>query len=281
MNMKTILKSVVPAFGVGAIMVAFSSRSLEQEGAFAFEPNPGALAKSPYGRTVGMALQGPVNRFWDRGIGATEQRAELLEGSRPDQKLFNWVTNLREDKTEGRAPDELAETYKDHTFSLIEKKLELAWRMDPRNFGNYAIYQMFLWEGFNSEVFESQFEVRELSLATLNASLADEGSPVSLLTAAQAAYDLVFEARTSKTQDQQESYNDITTYSELLPQIVADYDSLVSGMKSDGRWADFSEVKKGEFGARRDYLGVLLDETRIVVEKLTQTEEKLKEGSQS
>ena len=282
MNLKIdTVKFVAPALIGGALMVAFSSPSLENEGAFNYKPNPGAMARSPYGRTVGMALQGPVNRFWDRGVGSVEGKAEMLDGSRPDEKLFNFLTELREEKSDGRAPKELRDVYQDYAMARIEKKLEMAWNMDPRNFGNYAIYQMFLWEGFNRKQFEPKLSVRDLSLATLEASLADRESPVSLLTAAQASYDLIFEARTSKTQDEDESIQDINTYSKVLPQIISDYDDMVVAMKSDGRWDQFSEVKRAEFAGRRTYLEKLNNETEMVVEKLTKKNDSNKGGSQS
>lgn len=275
-------KVAVPVFIAGAAMMAFSSRSLEEKGAFVYEPNPGALAKSPFGRTVGMALQGPINRFWGRGISPTESRTELLDGNRPDEKLFNLVTRLREDKLDAVPPKELRETYKDYSFERIERKLELAWKMDPRNYGNYAIYQMFLWEGFNHKIFEPQYEVQELSLATLETCLQDEGNPVSLLTAGQAAYDLVFDARTSDKQTQEEAIQNIGIYSQVLPSILDDFDSLVAEMKENGRWNNFSEVKKAEFQDRRNYLETLNRETQGVVERLTSVSPNLvKGGTQS
>lgn len=275
------LKFVAPAFVVGVLIVAFSSQSLKREGKLDYEPNPGALAKSPFGRTIGMALQGPITRFWDRGVGSIEARAELTEGNRVDEKLFDWVTKMRETKTDGKPPEELEEIYQDYAMARIEKKLALAWKMDPRNYANYAIYQMFLWEGFASTMIESEIPVRAMSLQTLETSLTDEGSPLSLLTAAQASYDLVFAARTSKQQSPEEISKDIDTYGKLLPEIVQDYEEMVVAMKADGRWDLFSEAKKKDFGARKHYLDHLSRETKTVMENLTHNEEMKKGGRNS
>ena len=251
--------------------MAFSFPSLEKGGHLEFEPNPLAMQKSPFGRTVGLALQGPITRFWDRGVGSIEATAELTEGDRPDQKLFDWITMMREDKTRGKAPKELKEQYKDYAMARIEKKLAAAWKMDPRNFGNYAIYQMFVWEGFASKMIESDIKIRDLSLQTLDASLSDKESPLSLLTAAQASYDLVFAARTSKVQDPKEATADIYTYSKKLADILEDYDGMVANMKVDGRWQEFSEAKKIEFHDRKRYLEHLNSETRDVLKSLSQS----------
>ena len=274
MNLKAdTMKFVAPVFVAGVVIVALSSPSLEKEGAFEFEPNPGALAKSPFGRTVGMALQGPITRFWDRGVGSIEAKPELTDGSRPDEKLFDWVTKMREAKVDGKPPEEMKAFYKEYAMARIEKKLAVAWKMDPRNFANYAIYQMFLWEGFASEMVEPEMKVRELSLKTLETSLSDEESPLSLLTAAQAAYDLVFAARTSKVQEQREATQDIYTYSKMIPEILEDYDGMVAMMKTDGRWEQFSEAKRSEFTSRKVYLEHLKEETKTVLKTLTNIEE--------
>lgn len=272
------IRFVTPVFAVGVCLVAFSSSSLREGGHFDFEPNPGALAKSSFGRTVGMALQGPITKFWDRGVGTIEKRTELVAGSRVDEKLFNWVTELRENKSDVRMPGVLGDEYQDYAMARIEKKLSLAWKMDPRNFGNYSIYQMFLWEGFNNEVIEPQMSSRELSLTTLRVSLSDQESPLSLLTAGQAAYDIVFAARTSKNQTPREISEDIKTYSMLLPEILNDFEGVVVAMQSDGRWDQFSEVKKAEFEHRKEYLEHLNKETQTVMESLSKNEERLEGG---
>ena len=177
-----------------------------------------------------------------------------------------------------RMPGVLGDEYQDYAMARIEKKLSLAWKMDPRNFGNYSIYQMFLWEGFNNEVIEPQMSSRELSLTTLRVSLSDQESPLSLLTAGQAAYDIVFAARTSKNQTPREISEDIKTYSMLLPEILNDFEGVVVAMQSDGRWDQFSEVKKAEFEHRKEYLEHLNKETQTVMESLSKNEERLEGG---
>ena len=269
------IKFVAPVFLVGAVLVAATLPSLKKGDQLQYQPNPLALEKSPYGRTVGMALQGPITRFWDRGVGSIEKRQEVVESKRPDEKLFKLVTDLREAKTELGTPDDLGDDYSNYAMARIEKKLSLAWKMDPRNFSNYAIYQMFLWERFNENVIDEDMGVRELSMKTLETSLSDQGSPLSLLTAGQAAYDIIFAARTSKTQEPQQAHADIKTYSKLLPEILDNYEKVVSEMQVDGRWASYSEAKKMEFGQRKTYLETLNKETKTVVESLTQTENKV------
>lgn len=282
MNIKLdTVKFAAPLLLVGGVLVGLTYPSLENSGSLSYQPNPGALAKSPFGRTIGMALQGPITRFWDLGVGSIEGSQELTEATRPDEKLFNFVSELRDAKSEAAVPTELDEDYRDYAMARIEKKLSFAWEMDPRNFANYAIYQMFLWEGFNDGVIEGEMEVRELSLQTLESSLADKDSPLSLLTAGQAAYDLVFAARTAKEQSAQESFEDIDSYGQMLPEILANYEDMVTQMQADGRWDQFSEAKKSEFTDRRNYLEHLNNETRTVLDQLTNSQQLQKGGRNS
>lgn len=256
-----------PLLLLGVFCTAGTQSALEKSGRMHYQPNPGALARSPFGRTVGMALQGPITKFWDRGVGSVIDDQEDVEGSRPDQKLFNWVNDMRDAKTDVAEESKLYHEHRSHIMARIEKKLALAWDMDPRNYANYAIYQMFLWENFSSDVIESEHSVRDLSLATLEASLADEDSPISLLTAGQATYDLVFAARTSTDQNPSQASQDIKTYSELLPDLIGRYEGLVAEMKADGRWDKFSEVKRLEFGWRKNYLEKLKEDTDLYISR--------------
>jgi hypothetical protein len=139
--------------------------------------------------------------------------------------------------------------------------------MDPRNFANYAIYQMFVWEGFSKGLVESKYQPRELSLRTLEICKADEKSPMSVLTAGQAAYDIVFTARLSKEQPIEERLADIEKYGRMLPEFINEFDELVAEMKADGSWDKLSAVKQEEFFAREAYLQKLNRETRDVFEK--------------
>lgn len=259
---------IASLFLVGVTVAAISQAKVASQGALSYEPNPAALQRSPYGRTIGMALQGPVNRFWDRGIGGVEESFELEEVSSPHQKLFNHIAKMQQGKAETQGLFSRSKKYQKHAMGKVEEKLSLAWRFDPRNFGNYAIYQTFLWEDFSGEAYTAEMTARELSMKTLALSLQDERSPTSLLTAAQASYDIVFDARLDKKMSPEQRAQYIAEYGESLQNVIRRYELLVAEMKADGSWQEFSPVKIEEFEQRKIYLDHLSRETEKVTQEL-------------
>lgn len=253
---------------VGVTTAAISQSGIAAKGALSYEPNPAALQRSPYGRTIGMALQGPVNRFWDRGIGSMEASLKLEEASRPDQKLFNHIAVMQQGKADTKGLYSRSKKYQQHMMGKIEEKLSLAWRFDPRNFGNYAIYQTFLWEDFSGDAFVAEMTARELSLKTLDFSLQDKRSPTSLLTAGQASYDIVFDSRLDQSLPAEKRAADIKKYGQFLKEVIDRYEALVAEMKSDGSWDAFSPAKMEEFHQRKVYLDHLSRETKRVSQEL-------------
>lgn len=253
---------------VGVTTAAISQSGIASKGALSYEPNPAALQRSPYGRTIGMALQGPVTRFWDRGIGSMEETLKLEEASRPDQRLFNHIAEMQQGKADTKGLYNRSKKYQQHMMGKVEQKLSLAWKFDPRNFGNYAIYQTFLWEDFSGDTFAAAMTSRELSLKTLELALKDERSPTSLLTAGQASYDIVFDARLDEEMSQEDRAANIEQYGQSLKDVIERYEGLVAEMKADGTWNKFSPVKIDEFQQRKVYLDNLNRETKKVAHEL-------------
>ena len=253
---------------LGLVLVMVSGSSLSQRGLFEFEPNPGALAGSPFGRTIGIGMQGPVMRVWDRGLGGIEGRADRSKGGLLG-KLFNHITVLGEAKSAVGDDLERDEDYKRFALAKIENRLERAWKMDPRNFANYALYQMFLFEDFSDGIVEKKMSMREMSLATLDACEVDRGSPVTTLTAAQASYDLVFDAWTSPDLTLGEKQVRIGQYTEKLENLLADYNASVSEWKRNGRWDELSEPRKEDFQLYTERLKFMLKDSRERLEQAT------------
>ena len=252
---------------LGLVVVAVSRPSLSQQGLFEFEPNPGALAGSPFGRTIGIGMQGPVLRVWDRGLGGMEGRADRAEGGLIGG-LFNHVTALGERKAAIGDTLERSKDYERFALAKVEHRLERAWKMDPRNFANYALYQMFLFEDFSGGMVEKKMSMREMSLATLDACEVDQGSPVTTLTAAQASYDLVFDAWTSPEMTLDEKQVQIRQYTEKLENLLTEYKALVAEWKENGRWDDLSTPRKEDFQLYIERLSFMQQDSR---QKLEQT----------
>ncbi|MEM9079761.1 MAG: hypothetical protein AAGC74_03610 [Verrucomicrobiota bacterium] len=249
----------------GVALAGLGFQAVQSGPGLDFEPNIGSLKGSPYGRTVGLALQGPVVRFLDKGI----CRVEATESEDSKGRLYKFLTELKQGKDDVGSRMGMSRGHEDFVYKEIERKLELAWEMDPRNYSNYAIYQMFLYESFANKGRVGAEASRALSLATLQACLADEGSPLSLLTGAQAAFDLVLTG-SAHTEAFEGGAGEVEEYSKLLPQFLESYERLVVQMQEDGRWNELSEIRQTEFEQRRLFLERLSLETENFLRGMNQ-----------
>ncbi|MDP0490559.1 MAG: hypothetical protein Q7Q71_05875 [Verrucomicrobiota bacterium JB023] len=263
---------------LGALLCSFGHHSISDTGLLEKKPNVACLKGSPYGRTLGLALQGPIVKFWDRGVGAVEESA--LASADEKRSFGDWLAALNEKRSKAADHRPVSPVQERHAMAKIEKRLALAWQMDPRNYSNYAIYQMFLFESFNEFGVTGARACRELSQATIQSCLSDQENPYSMLTGAQAAYDLVVTGAIF-----QEAFeggaSELLSYGHYVPRFLSEYEQVVSDMKANGSWANISSYRQEEMEARAAYLYKLNDDAQNLLRRVTQTSTLEKGGHSS
>ena len=67
MSKSKIIALQLVLLAIGTVAWAWQSRSFQQDGKLAHEPNLLHLKRSPFGRTLALAMRGPVDVYWHRG----------------------------------------------------------------------------------------------------------------------------------------------------------------------------------------------------------------------
>lgn len=122
---------------------------LRDAGKLDMVPNIAAIGRSPYGKTLAMAIQGPVDAYWHKGrephhdhgpqtgvedeAGALGRAKEFLEGM--EAAVVNPNT-----------PYGQSVAHEKYLHRQIEKKLEVAYWLDPGNYANFNALALFLSE---------------------------------------------------------------------------------------------------------------------------------------
>ena len=156
------MKSLKPSHvivALGATVVALWGGQvvrMQDQGVFDFTPNPAALGGSPYGRTLAMVVQGPVDRYWHGGAepghvhgpecnhehGAVEEtHADGLIG-----RVVEMVAHLDLVVQQRNTPREQTQAHVRYLRRQIERKLETAYWLDPGNYANFNALMLFLSE---------------------------------------------------------------------------------------------------------------------------------------
>lgn len=224
--------------GVG-LWAGFSVR-FDAEDRFAYEPNPGCVKGSPYGKVLALAMQGPIDFYWHKGQ-SHEHVETLQEGAAHDENCTGCAHHSHHDhgaaakqepehaegcgcgahgdhppvvhdapsepwhtlaknqikkmsaaahrKTDGKP---LSPAHEKYLQSVTEDKLRLAYELDPTNYTNYGNYHLFIATTTYGKAGRDDQKAVELAEKTLAACKKDRVDPASWITAASAAYNIIF-----------------------------------------------------------------------------------------
>lgn len=199
---------------IGFALWAGAAGKLAGSGAFNFQPNPLGLKNSPYGQVIAMAVQAPMDQdfhssFFNNGSStagstsapATHTHAECgtcggtdCQHARPPASR-NWIEHLEQITTRRTNPRPPTPAHRLFLRLQIEKRLRLAYELDPSHYGNYAAYHLFLVEpqlGTSTLApKENYLFARKIAERTLRHSLHEANDCRPSLTAAAAAYNIL------------------------------------------------------------------------------------------
>lgn len=220
----------------GIIWGGFAKR-LDGEGRLSYEPNVACMKGSPYGKVLALAMQGPIDVYFHKGVshatsealredkfsvdedrgheggsvdgrehehehaegcgcGAHDHQDEEVEiavSSAPlHQRLKKRLLKMAAYANRNTDGQPMTPAHEHYLKSVNEDKLKLAYELDPSNYTNYGNYHLFL--SMNDFGKSQRDEEAALSLAyrTLEFCKRDEVDPATWLTAANAAYSVIF-----------------------------------------------------------------------------------------
>jgi hypothetical protein len=119
--------------------------------------------------------------------------AELREGNIPfrvrtQEKIKQMEASVHR-KTNG---EPLTAAHKQFIQGEIEDKLRLAYELDPTNYTNYGNYHLFLYTTSFGKAEADEGAALDIARQTLEACKQDELDPASWVTAASAAYNIIY-----------------------------------------------------------------------------------------
>ena len=199
----------------GGMAVKFAS-----EDKLSYEPNVACLKGSPYGKIFALAMQGPIGFYWHEGkthehastladdhehhagcadgchghqAEAAATGAELRDGNVPlrvrTQEKIKQMEATVHRKTNG---EPLSAAHKQYIQGEVEDKLRLAYELDPTNYTNYGNYHLFLSINNLGRAEADDYAALGIAHQTLETCKQDELDPASWVTAANAAYNIIY-----------------------------------------------------------------------------------------
>ncbi|HEY8990479.1 MAG TPA: hypothetical protein VIM46_00745 [Luteolibacter sp.] len=261
--------------GTGAAAWAWSAAGLATEPALRFPTNPLGMKRSPYGEVLAMAMQTPINRYWETGVedheghhhgpGETCTEGDDHDHPEPSSAHQGWfdelnaAANLRTNQK--AAPPAL----KFWVRRQIEDQLRFAYELDPSHYGNYCAYLFFLAEPSLGTRPELTPQALALTEDTIRYSLARKDDPRPALTAAAAAQNglgLMF------AQPAKYSIPNMRRLLDTLDQSLARHRELRDAWIATGQWNALSQQRRDEAAERYQFLEKLRLAAAATIDRL-------------
>ena len=193
--------------GMGALCWAFAGSPLVKDADLMTPLNPLGINGSPYGEVFAMAMQGPIDTYFNGSIsgGAHQHEAGQTCGhcqktATPDKqestvkndlplatRFSNFLASLDKAAATSTNPKAASQAHKLYLRRQVEDKLRFAYQLDPSHYGNYNALHFFLTEpqlGTRPELTPS---AAKLAGDTIQYCLKQNTDPRPALTAAAAA----------------------------------------------------------------------------------------------
>jgi|GEM_PF-787044 len=274
--------------GAGALAWVFTGRPLTANADLDVPLNPLGINRSPYGEVIAMAMQGPIDIFFDAGmagsasapkrecLGAPEVKAQIKPQPPPTHppaslsvRLGTLLISLGEASEARTNPKAASEGLKRYLRRQAEDKLRFAYQLDPAHYGNYNALHFFLTEpaiGTRPELTPSAAKLAE---DTIQYCLRQDQDPRPALTAAAAATNilhLMFSDQHHPTPKY--SLAQMRQCLLVLDHCLARYAGIANDWTESKQWELLSPLRIAECQERRHFIGKVRDAAEQTILRL-------------
>jgi hypothetical protein len=253
--------------GTGAAAWAFAGRPLVTNKDLAVPLNPFGLNRSPYGEVIAMAMQGPVENYFNVAMGfqgryqAEKEDKPVVTAKKlsPIAQLDHMVSDLDKVIALRTNPQPPSQAQKLYLRRQSEDKLRFAYNLDPSHFANYTALHFFLTEGITTRK-ESAAEITKLADDTIDYCFTRNDDPKAALTAAAAATNILhmlfLDQRNAAPQF---TLGDMRKSLAKLDVCIANYQTISTRWDRTDNWKTLSPDRVTECIDRIDFIRKIRD----------------------
>lgn len=268
----------VGLIGSGVCAWAFAGRPLLANPDLNVPLNPLGINGSPYGEVFAMAMQSPIDDYFNAGMGQSHTHVDGVECSgcadHEDEKalqtkttspaltvrLRNLLTSLDQASEVRTNPRAASDALKRHLRRQAEDKLRFAHQLDPAHYANYNSLHFFLTEPQIGTRPQLTASAAKLAEDTIRYCLKQENDPRPALTAAAAATNilhLMFEDRHNASP----KYNvsQMRQCLRVLDHCIARHDMIAKQWDESKAWERLSAMRITECEERIAFIRKIRD----------------------
>jgi len=276
----------------GALAWAVAGRPLIANSDLDVPLNPLGINRSPYGEVIAMAMQGPIDTYFNAGMlgGVTphDHTKESRTGSSPDSpdkptatpgpdkpslgaRFESFVASLNKVAETRTNPKQASPALKRHLRRQAEDKLRFAYQLDPAHYANYNALHFFLTEPEIGTRPELTPTAAKLAEDTINYCLKQDHDPRPALTAAAAATNILH-LMFSDTQSDNPKYTtaQMRQCLNLLDRCLARYNMISKELDQANQWELLSPQRIDECADHLSFICKIRDAAEQTIIRLEQ-----------
>jgi len=275
MSRLTSITSSIALIGAGMLAWGASALPLINNPELAAPVNPLGIKRSPYGEVIAMALQGPIDKYFDagmangspshqegkqRGPDSTNETSPTSSTRSLSARFEALLTSLNQAAETRTNPKTASPALKRHLRRQAEDKLRFANQLDPAHYANYNSLHFFLTEPAVGTRPELTPSAAKLAADTIEYCLKQDHDPRPALTAAAAATNilqLMFDDQRNPTP----KYNtgQMHQYLDLLDHCIARYNMIAREWEQSKHWDLLSSQRIAECEERLIFIEKIRD----------------------
>lgn len=279
------LATTVPTaclIGAGAIAWALTSKPLAQDANLQFPTNPFGIDRSPYGEVFAMAMQGPIDTYFDGPAGHDHAPGETCDHEDRDHKATekpqpktlsgrfdNFIASL--DAAEGIRTNPRGESasHKLYLRRQVEDRLRFAYNLDPAHYGNYNSLHFFLTQPSLGTRPQLTASAAKLAEDTVKYCLTRTDDPRPALTAAAACTNIL-ELMYEDSHNPQPKFTPAQMRQNLalLDFCIARYSEIAHEWTETGHWANLSQMRIEECETRFQFITKIRNTQADIIDQL-------------
>jgi hypothetical protein len=291
--------------GIGALTWAFAGRPLVTNPELKAPLNPMGINGSPYGEVFAMAMQGPIDTYFEmglNGVGHQHKEGEACDGHDHDheghdhsdhdadhdcsshsaekvaqanpesvkkQGLDAFLTSLGEVAETRTNPYAAGDALKRHLRRKAEDKLRFAYQLDPAHYGNYNSLHFFLTEpAIANGRRQLTSTAAKLAQDTIQYCLKQEHDPRPALTAAAAATNILqLMFADQETPSPQFNTAQMRQFLNVVDFSLVRYQTLSKEWDRSKNWELLSTPRIQECADRFQFISKIREDYAVIIER--------------
>jgi len=256
--------------GCGSVVAGWTGKILIADPVNLTPLNVLGINRSPYGEVLAIAMQGPIDVYFEHGEQGQSPAAAVAANKAVQASGYAAIIEeLNRASLERTIHTKPSKAYDFYIRRQVEDKLKFAYQLDPANYTNFNAYHFFLTEPAIGTRPVLTAQAAKLAEETIQYCLQDHDDPRTLLTAAAATENILLLMFSDHSNEKPVfTISQMKQHLQLLDYCLVRYHQAAEQWLAEGKWQQLSPVRISETQERLLYIQKTREIARATIQRI-------------